>query len=120
MATTQQPGGGPNPLDPFNLASYYKRISAERETLDIIKAQSEFLKTQSHFRKDILKNAKDLYRLQEFVKDINEEELGTYDIKTTLQKKLNDFKDKEEKTIKQIGELQRQGTSEALKLSGVL
>lgn len=120
MATTQQSSGGSNPLDPFNLASYYKRLSAERETLDIIKAQSEFLKTQYHFRKDILKNAKDLHRLQEFVKDINEEELGTYDIKTTLQKKLNDFKDKEEKTTKQIEELKRQGTSEALKLSGVL
>ena len=64
MATTPPgTGTGPNPLDPFDLASHYKRLSEEREILNHIKAQSEFLKDQYYFRRDILKNAKDLHRL---------------------------------------------------------
>ena len=85
MATTPPgTGTGPNPLDPLDLANYYRRLSAEREILDYVKAQSEFLRSQYHFRKDILENAKDLHRLQQQVRDIDEEDLGTYDIKLNL------------------------------------
>jgi hypothetical protein len=109
--------GGPNPLDPFNIASYYKRLEAEREILDHIKAQSEFLKTQRHFRHDILKNAKDLHRLQQQVRDIDEEDLGTYNIKLDLEKKLQNFIEKNKNAEKQILELRNRNTTESNKLA---
>lgn len=121
MATTPPgTGTGPNPLDPLDLANYYRRLSAEREILDYVKAQSEFLRSQYHFRKDILENAKDLHRLQQQVRDIDEDALGTYDIKLDLEKKLKDFVEKTENSEKQILELRRQNTTESNKLADTL